>query len=600
MKNLNLTLMISLFLFLGMTSCKKDKQEDPIDPKPNTETPGPNTSAKPAVLDLGATVTADFFAHIVDESGLAVENAVIKVGNKTMTTDANGIAIIENASVKEKLAYLTATKSGYFLGSRSVRPQTTGSNEIKIMLLQKDVVASFGAGSPTTVDLSSGLSIDFKGAFINNAGDAYTGVVNVAIKHLQTGSADFSDQMPGSLYAQNASDNAGILESYGMAAVELFSPSGEELQIANGSDATIHMPVDASQLANAPATIPLWHFDEVAGYWIEEGEATLTNGEYVGNVNHFSFWNCDDFYIDATLDGSVVDASGNSIPYAVVEIITPNASTIGTSNSMGQFFTYIPANVSVTFNIFDNCGNQLTTWTNTFTANSTNTHSFTVSTANLNTVSGTLLDCNNNSITNGYAVINIGGSNFYPNITNGAFSIVVGNCATATTLTFEGFDYTNLQSTGVLTYTTTPPATTLGNIIACTAVSEYISYNIDGSLANTFLSPLYCYEILDSNTNVVSGVSVYASTGQDYFQLELEDIVLGNYNFMDYNTTTPGAYLNITQGINTSAGYPNINFNLTAYGAVGAYVDITFSGSYLDQANTSHTISGTIHALRDQ
>ncbi|MFD1553738.1 hypothetical protein DNU06_09885 [Putridiphycobacter roseus] len=597
MKNLNLTLILSLFLFLGMASCKKDKTEEPT--TPSIENPGPNTSANPGVLDLGTSVNAKFFAQVVDESGFAVENATVKIGNKTTSTDENGIALIESASVKEKLAYMTVTKSGYFLGSRAVKPQTTSTNTVKITLLKLDVVASFNATDPTTVDLSSGLSVDFKGAFVNSAGTAYTGVVNVAIKHLQTTADDFSNQMPGSLYAQNESNNAGILESYGMAAVELFSPSGEELQIANGSNATIHMPVDGSQLANAPTSIPLWHFDEVAGYWIEEGEATLTNGKYVGNVNHFSFWNCDVFYDDATISGTIVDGNGNQVSFCSIEIVTPNASTTGTSNLTGSFFSYIPANVPVTFNILDNCGNQLTTWTNTFATNTTNTHTFTVSISNLSTISGTILDCNNNMVTNGYTVTNIGTNLFYANITNGTFNVALGNCITATSFTIEGFDISNLQSTGVLTYTTTPPNTTIGNIVACTAVSEYISYNIDGNLANTFLSPLYCNELIDSTTNTVFGLSISANSGQTYFQLELDDVALGNYNYMNSGTTLPSGSLFITEPINTAGGYPNINFNLTSYGAVGSSVDITISGSYVDQSNVSHTISGTVHALRD-
>ena len=57
--------------------------------------------------------------------------------------------------------------------------------------------------------------------------------------------------------------------------------------------ADIVMPVPSEILNSAPATIPLWHFDEDLGSWVEEGQATLVNGEYVGQVSHFSFWNYD-------------------------------------------------------------------------------------------------------------------------------------------------------------------------------------------------------------------------------------------------------------------------------------------------------------------
>ncbi len=57
-----------------------------------------------------------------------------------------------------------------------------------------------------------------------------------------------------------------------MAAVELTGTSGELLQIATGKKATLTLSIPSSLAASAPATIPLWFFDEAKGLWKEEAE----------------------------------------------------------------------------------------------------------------------------------------------------------------------------------------------------------------------------------------------------------------------------------------------------------------------------------------
>ncbi len=603
MSQVKFTFLFSLILIVGISSCKKKKIED--EEKPLIENPGPNVSTKPAVLDLGNKVTAKFFARVVDENGSAVENATVNVGYKTAVTDENGVAIISNANVPEKLAYLTVQKSGYFLGSRSVIPQTSGTNDIKITLLKMDIIATINSGKAATVSTSSGLSIDFEGEYVNPDGSLYSGSVQVAIKHINPDDEDFSNQMPGSLFAQNESNNPSVLESYGMGAIEIFSTSGTELQIAEGSKATLHMPVTSGQIANAPATIPLWHFNEVAGYWIEEGQAALINGEYVGAVKHFSFWNCDDFFDGASITGSIEDVNGIAVSDLTVQIITPNGSIID-NVSYGYFFSYVPANVPVTFNVFNNCGDLISTWTNIFTANVSISHTFNILNVNNYSISGTFADCNNNLVTNGYVKLTIGPNIFYetPN-SAGQFSVNLNGCYSNTSFTVEGFDFSSVQTTGVLSFAINSPTVNIGNITACNSSPEHISYSIDGNPPTVFFPPLWCYDTTWTspiNPSLIDTFLYVSSNSSNSFHLYLEDISIGSYNFVDYlnSSSTPGASLHIAEGINISNGPPpNIIFNLNSYGPAGTYIDITFSGTYTDYSNVSHTISGDLHVLRD-
>lgn len=572
-----------LFLIVLLAAgCKKDQVLVP-------DTPNYPTAA---VLDLGSSVNANFFGVIKDESGSPVSGVAITAGNKTATTDDNGVFMISDASVSEKLAYVTAAKSGYFLGSRSLIPSTTATNNVRITLLTKDIVGTVNAGEVTTVSLPSGAKIDFKGSYVDLNGDVYTGSVNVAFKHMPALADATADQMPGMLYAQNKDEEAGVLETYGMIAVELTGSTGEELQIAEESSATIHMPLDPAQAANAPETIPLWHFDEVAGYWIEGGEATLINGEYVGDVTHFSFWNCDRFSDDAQVYGLVEDQDGNPLPNVTVSVITPNASTSGHTNPDGTFATYIPAGQAITFEVYSECGDLLETFNaGPYVTNSISNETFavTLTTSNSVQVTGVFYDCNNDLVTDGYVLLTVGSVEYTQIITNGIINTPILYCNVPTTLMVRGYDYASLQETSLNTVSVVSPVTDLGNLIACTSVSEYITYTIDANSPVFVFAPINCFSFTD--TISITGNN---TPGNEYFYLRSSSQTVGAYNF-DYNT---GMYLAVTEGI-SSQPTPGIIFNLNAYGAVGGYVDITFSGTYEDFNNVSHTISGTVHVLRD-
>ena len=64
---------------------------------------------------------------------------------------------------------------------------------------------------------------------------------------------------------------------------------GQKLNLKEGHTAEIVVQIDDSQLATAPNTITLWHFDEEKGYWKEDGVATKVGNKYVGEVSHFSW-----------------------------------------------------------------------------------------------------------------------------------------------------------------------------------------------------------------------------------------------------------------------------------------------------------------------
>ena len=101
MKNLKARLSVFFVFSLLIMSCETN--DDAYVPEENQETT--------INYDFGASVSKDFMGQIIDEDKNPILNATVKIGSSQAFTDANGIFIIKNASVKSNFAYIKATKA---------------------------------------------------------------------------------------------------------------------------------------------------------------------------------------------------------------------------------------------------------------------------------------------------------------------------------------------------------------------------------------------------------------------------------------------------------------------------------------------------------
>jgi Carboxypeptidase regulatory-like domain len=142
-------------------------------------------------------------------------------------------------------------------------------------------VPSGGAGS---------LELSFEpGSFVSASGASYTGTVSVEAFQYDLNQpnpipGDFGAIYQGKLVRLGTFGAFHILPRDGQ---------GNPLTMAAGKQASVSMPIQAGQLAVAPATIPLFHYDENSGNWLEDGTLTRSGDRYVGQITHFSVFNAD-------------------------------------------------------------------------------------------------------------------------------------------------------------------------------------------------------------------------------------------------------------------------------------------------------------------
>lgn len=577
---LSLALLLTLFVF----SCNTDD---------NSNDPG--DTSNDFIENFGSQASRDFIGQIVDPNNDPIQNATVKIGSSTAQTDVNGVFIINNASVYEKFAYIKAEKAGFINGSRSIVP-TDGKNNIKIMMIPAQVTETVASGSSSEVALYTGTKVVLDGAYEDEDGNAYSGNVQVSLFHLTASDDNLSSLMPGMLYAEDESGDETVLETFGMVHVQLTGTGGQKLQIADGHTAQITVRVDDTQTATAPSTIPLWHFDEEYGYWKEDGTATKQGNYYVGTVSHFSWWNCDAQFPTVSLCATIVTPSGEPIANTAIGISRAGMTypSMGYTNSNGEVCGLIPANETLTMTVYDNCGAVASTSSiGPFSAD-TDLGNIVLAAVQTTVVTGMLLQCDNSNVTEGYVYLSYGNTNLVANVTDGTFNFTTLICESSPQeFTLAGYDYENNQTTGSMSYTFATPTTVIGNIPACTAINEYVSYQLDGE------DTVFLYQIQTGLNNSGLGFQVSSTNGNDQ----------GLYIWG--TTIIPGTYTSSTFSLEGNLGVipgnvigdDTLVYQLNNFGAVGEYIDMTFSGTYLQYNGTNtpvtRTLTGVVHVIRD-
>ena len=578
--NFKLILGVIVMLMMVLTSCNPNESVD----MPEV----PEGASGNSQIDFGSNIQRDFMGRIVDQSSIPLDNVNITIGNKTAITDNNGMFVINDVSVKERLGFITAQKPGYLKGMRSVVP-TTGTNMINIMLVAETLVSTVASGSSSEVTLSNGAKVSFDGAFKDENGNAYSGNVDVYMYHLETSNPAIEAIMPGNLQAENANGEERVLVSYGMLNVELKGASGEKLNIADGSVAQIELPINPAQNGVAPATIPLWHFDEVSGVWMEDGEATLVGGKYQGEVSHFSWWNWDAPFPAVILCINVVDANNNPLANLDIKLIESNAVNGRTAftNGDGNICGFVPINEAFTLKAFDPCGVEVFSSNIGSFAADTN-YSLVLPSVTATVISGTLVNCANTNVTNGYASIIYGNQLASVPVTNGDFTLSVIQCAALTSFSLEGVDYDTFQETDTISYNF--GSADVGNIIACNAVSEYITLQVDNDPVDYFLSNITA----DSWSSTSVSIGGQNDIGESI-------LISGSATTLGTHPDNGSSYIGIElNSLNIDHGVPNtLASTITNFGTVGQYIDITITGSYTDNNGVVKSLSAAIHVLRD-
>ncbi len=269
---------------------------------------------------------------VTNLTGQPMEGVQVDGAGATVETNGQGAFLLEAVEPADGIV-LTYTTSGFATTYGRVDLHGWETATTSATLLEVDGILEMegSVGGTYHLDTEAGrVDLTFEaGSFLDSAGEAVSGSVIASVTYLDPSSEEFLAG-PGDLRGE-ASEDQQLLVSYGMVEVALQDEDGNTLQIAEGSPATVTIPLvdddkpDYLQL-EAGATQRIWSFDPQQGIWVEEGlgvvvEDTLGNRRIRFEAPHFSWWNADDGRAAYCATGRVVDVLGFPIRGAEVTCV---------------------------------------------------------------------------------------------------------------------------------------------------------------------------------------------------------------------------------------------------------------------------------------
>jgi hypothetical protein len=575
---LALTLMVvSLICFFA---CSKSSSSDHSGTDPNN-------------IPAEVIVTANLQGRVLDENGEPVQGAAVSCGVATTTTDLNGMFTFSKASMSSRFGFVSVVKQGYFTGSRSIITNGGAYNFVSIQLMPRTSKGGFPASTGGTVTVQAGDTAVFPAAAVVNASTnaTYTGNVNVYATYLDPTAPDFYKHMPGDLRGIGSNGKETALQSFGMLGIELSGDAGEKLQLAAGKKATLTWAIPASLQLIAPNVIPLWYFNDSTGKWIEEGTATRIGNSYVGQVGHFSFWNCDAPMGTVNFKVHLKDQLGNPLAYTYVMFQAEGfGSRGGYTDSSGFAQGLIPKGQTLVMQVVTECGNMLA-GANIGPAladQDLGVVTVAISDAEL-TLKGSVLDCSNSPVDSGWVSVLVDGLAYNAAVVKGSFNLPIIRCYNANaSVKLTAGDFKALQVGSSVTITASTGTVDAGVLSTCgNPIDQFVTCNVNGQQYDWTLPGSGDKFFYDPNSVFVSSAD---GSKTIYFQFITPLSAKGPY----------GSTLSLTVPTVNLVG-TSVTMNVTNFGDVNSYVTGTFTGSLKDSVtNKSYPVTGSLKVKRTQ
>lgn len=265
--------------------------------------------------------------------------ATVTIGDLTAITDNNGKFTLLGAPIGPRIT-LVFSKEGFIPNQKVVKVEKDRTTYTHSTLREPMAYTFASTVGGQLVDGSTRITIPDNAFVVGST--PFTGNIRAEYRYFDPTSPDNLNAFPGGFSGIQTDGSETLFESYGFIYASFTDAANPNthLQLAPGKTAALRSLIPASLLENAPATIPMWYFNENTSKWMEEGVATRNGSYYEGEVSHFSYWNFDapiTVQDQSTLTGRVISASSKG-PLAGAQVVATGV------NYSGYTVTYTDAN----------------------------------------------------------------------------------------------------------------------------------------------------------------------------------------------------------------------------------------------------------------
>ncbi len=575
------TTLLLLVSFMFFSGCKKDKKEEPT----------PTDPTKTSVTLTG---------NVIDINSTPLAGVTVKVGTVQTTTSSDGSFYLSNVTVSSSRFTVEFSLNGYFTLVRSAIPTAGEKYDIEVGLISETDFtyagsASFASNTAGNLTMGNGCVIDFPAnAFITSSGAPFSGTVNVKAAYLDPTMNNYPlFVFGGDLYAKDSLGTDVMINPYaGLNVVITDGVDKLQLDTANSVNAQVQFNIPTTLITSAPNTIELFDFDENNGECYANGTANKTGGKYVGQVQHFSFWNCAEYHPGkALISGYVKDQNGTPIPGIPVRI----GHTFAKTDVDGYYHKIVPTGTNILIKILSVQLSNLATPSfinvSPLTDGGTATADFTIS--GLKKITGRIINCAGAPI-QGKVLLSWYSNLFYTNVntscftkSNGIFELFIDSAYSVTmhiwanntdTITSFTPSYSNPYNLGNITIC--PPIQTGPN----KATVSGVTYNFNSSKIGFMI-----FDTVPAPKHI--SIAVYATDGS-FFAIQTNGTTTGQY-IVDGSPNPSVLSMNIY-----STGFQepitNATINITRLDAVGGLIEGNFSGT----SATGAVVSGQFSVPR--
>lgn len=255
------------------------------------------------------TINKDVAVQVQTSDGSSISNANVMIQGQSVKTDQNGLATLK-LSIPQGTQQVVAKfeKEGFITQSIVYDVVSLKAVSANLLAIKQSVAVDDISVAQTIESLYLGATITVPAnAFVKADGSVAAGAVTVEFTPWDITQSDLF-AMPANGVGKDAQGNIANLISAGMITATFKDANGQHLQLAAGKTADIQMNLPLKSINNTEmkvgTQIPMWHFDETQGLWVEEGVGQVvastqssTGLAVHATVSHFSTWNWD-FKVD--------------------------------------------------------------------------------------------------------------------------------------------------------------------------------------------------------------------------------------------------------------------------------------------------------------